>query len=444
LFAEPKNDGSGEFHYPLRREFFNPNSEQIGKLFGISIDPGIDENGQFNGNINVQIRGEYFLDNFFNPDFTFTLTLIPHFENGVVTWSHSTDLCSDLAAILSFLVFRWLGLIGYLVATEIADDALLDDDQREQMSRFLESLPVSVPMEDIRWDPFYLTTHQIITRVDEWIVNDKGIAFAGRAALGKNTKPVNHIVLRTEVRNDNFEIMRLEYRVRDHANHTQTLDQSSVFSATDRLDWVQNATEPILFGLTADHIVDRISKKKIIAGQELLPRKVHLDDHKIFRMLCITPREVDEQIRIVEDNFKRATRTRIITDQGETLREEARTELEEELGMPPTPQQIEERFQQKLNALVAEAFADYRDGHEFESDLDQAIDGILRLDMAPNDYGLLQRQGILKVIGYDLIERHNRKHRPGTVTLYYRDRADWNPQDNLLNMLKYALDHTQP
>jgi hypothetical protein len=161
-------------------------------------------------------------------------------------------------------------------------------------------------------------------------------------------------------------------------------------------------------------------------------------------MLSIISREVDEQIRIVEDNFKRATRTRIITDQGETLREEARAELEEELGMPPTLQQIEERFQQKLNALVAEAFADYRDGHEFEPDLDQSIDGILRLDMAPNDYGLLQRQGILKVLGYDLIEHHIWKHRPGTVTLYYRDRADWNPQDNLLNMLKYALDHTQP
>jgi hypothetical protein len=121
-------------------------------------------------------------------------------------------------------------------------------------------------MEHIRWDPFYLTTHQIITRVDECIVNEKGIAFAGRAALGKNTKPVNHIVLRTEVRNGNFEIVRLEYRVRDHTNHTQTLDQSSVFSATDRLNWVQNTTEPILFGLTADQVVDRISKKKIISA----------------------------------------------------------------------------------------------------------------------------------------------------------------------------------
>jgi hypothetical protein len=99
-----------------------------------------------------------------------------------------------------------------------------------------------------------------------------------------------------------------------------------VFSATDRLNWVQNATEPILFGLTADQVVDRISKKKIISAQELLPRKVHLDDHKIFRMLCITSREVDEQIRIVEDNFKHATRTRIITDQGKMLREEAYAE----------------------------------------------------------------------------------------------------------------------
>jgi len=147
---------------------------------------------------------------------------------------------------------------------------------------------------------------------------------------------------------------------------------------------------------------------------------------------------------MVEDNFKRATRTRIITDQEATLCEEECVELEIELGIPPTPEQIEERFKQKVEALVAEAVADYCHGNEFESDLDQAIDGILCLDIAPNDYGLLQRQGILKVLGYDLIQRHNLKHRPGTVTLYYRNGGDWNPQDNLLNMLKYALDHTRP
>jgi len=44
-------------------------------------------------------------------------------------------------------------------------------------------------------------------------------------------------------------------------------------------------------------------------------------------------------------------------------------------------------------------------------------------------------------VGFDLIERHNRKFRPGTTILYYRDRPDFDPRDNLLNMLKYAVDH---
>ena len=57
--------------------------------------------------------------------------------------------------------------VGYAIAVEIADDELLDEEQREEMSGFLDSLPVRVPVELIRWDPFYLTTHQIVARVDE-------------------------------------------------------------------------------------------------------------------------------------------------------------------------------------------------------------------------------------------------------------------------------------
>jgi hypothetical protein len=392
----------------------------------------------------VKIRGEYFVDNFFDPDFTFTLTLIPNFEDGIITWSHKTDLDSNLAAILSFLVLGFVGLIGYAIAVEVVDDQILDDDQKEQMSLFLESLPTRVPTELIRWDPFYVTKHQIAARVDEWIVNGKGIAFSGRAALDKQTEPVDHVVLRTEVRDGNFEVIRLEYRVQDQATHEATLDSTKVFSATDRLESLQNTEEPVLFGLTEQQVVDRMKEEKIIGRQELLPKKVHLDDHKIFRMLCITPREVQEQIQRVERNFRNAKRTEISADQGQALRDEAIAELEAELGTTPTAQQIDERFRAKLNALVEEAFKIYRAGQFFEIDLETAIDEILRMDMAPNEYGLLQRKGILKVVGYDLIERHNRKHRPGTVILYYRDRADFDPRDNLLQMLKYTLDHSQP
>ena len=442
LFAEKNDDG--EFHYPLRRDMFDPASEQIGKLFGITIGPAINSNGLFTGEINVVIRGEYFVDNFFDPDFTFTLTLVPTFADGVVTWSHRTDLSSDLAALLSFLVLGFVGLIIYGIATEVVDDSLVTSEQQDQMTTFLSALPVRVPIELLRWDPFYTTFHQVVARVDEWIVNAQGIAFTGRAALGMETMPVEHVVIRTEVRNAQFEIERLDYRVQDHASHSTWLNPARIFSATDRLPSMQNSTEPILFGLTAQQIVERMALKKILAPIEYLPKKVHLDDHKIFRMLCITPREIQEQVTILERNFRNQTRVQIINAQGVTLRDAARAELEAEIGVTPTTEQIETRFQEKLNALIAEALAAYRASPAYDLALEQAVSAVLRLDMAPNDYGLLQRQGILTVLGYDLIERHNRVHRPGTVILYYRDRADWDARDNLLNMLKYALDHRQP
>src|SRR5690606_39886103 len=99
-------------------------------LLGITIGPTIDMHRQFTGEISVRIRGEYIMENFFDPDFTFTLTLTPRFDDGIVTWSHRTDLDSNLAAILSFLVLGFVGLIGYAIAAEIADDRLLDDEQQ--------------------------------------------------------------------------------------------------------------------------------------------------------------------------------------------------------------------------------------------------------------------------------------------------------------------------
>lgn len=442
-FAEETATGSGEYHYPMRERMFDPTSEEIGKLTGISIRPHRDQNAALTGEIDVIIRGEYFIDNFFDPDFTFTLTLVPSFDDGVVTWSHRTDLDSTLGEILAFLV---LGLVGLIVFGVVADEmsgSLVDDDQRKQMTTFLSSLPVRVLMQPLRWDPFYTTNHQVVARVDTWLVNDRGIAFSGRAALGRETEPVDHVVIRTEARDAGFDIVGLQYRVRDQATHADTLDTSKVFCATDRLEWTQNTTDPVLFGLTPEQVEARIAIKKIVSPMPCLPKKVHLDDHKIFRMLCITPREVQEQSDNVIRTFRRTTRARILTEQGAALRDEIRAQLEVELGMPPTAQQVEDRLAQRLDALVAEAETVYRDG-AFPDDLEQAVDAILMLDMAPNDYGLLQRRGILNVVGYDLIERHNRKHRPGTVILYYRDRADWDSRDNLLNMLKYALDHAAP
>lgn len=441
-FAEETAAGSGEYRYPMRRDMYDKTSEEIGKLSSISLRAGRDQNFQLTGEIQVVIRGEYYVDNFFDPDFTFTLTLVPEFADGVITWSHRTDLDSTLGALLSFLVLGFVGLVVYGIAKGAVADGLVDEDQREQMTTFLSALPVRVLIEPLRWDPFYTTHHQVVARVDTWLVNDTGIAFCGRAALDKETEPVPHVVLRTEVRDSQNAITGLDYRVRDHARHAWWLDDTHVHSATDRLAWAQETADPVLFRLSADEVVARIAAKKIVSPMPLIPTRVHLDDHKIFRMLCITPLEVDEQAASVIRAFRSRTRAAIVTDQGAALRAEIRTELENELGMPPTAEQVEERLSQRLDAMVAVAEADYRDHGRYATDLELAVDAILRLDMAPDDYGQLQQRGILDIVGYDLIVRHNREFRPGTIIRYYRDRADFDPRDNLLNMRKYAIDHT--
>jgi hypothetical protein len=441
-FAEETAPGSGEYRYPMRRDMYDKTSEEIGKLISISLKPGRDQNNLLTGEIQVVIRGEYYVDNFFDPDFTFTLTLVPNFADGVVTWSHRTDLDSTLGEVLSFLVLGFVGLLVFGIASDVVADSVIDDAQRKQMTTFLSALPVRVLVEPLRWDPFYTTNHQVVARVDTWLVNDTGIAFCGRAALGKETEPVAHVVLRTEVRDSQNAIIGLDYRVRDQARHAEWLDPTNVQSATDRLESAQEAGDPILFRLTANQAMERLAAKKIASPMPLIPTKVHLDEHKVFRMLCITPLEIDEQASSVINRFRNSTRASILAEQGDMLRDEIRIELENELGMSPTSEQVEERLSQRLDAMVATAEADYRDHGQYVLDLQSAVDAILLLDMAPDDYGQLQQQGILNIVGYDLIVRHNRKFRPGTTIRYYRDRADFEPRDNLLNMRKYAIDHT--
>lgn len=179
-------------------------------------------------------------------------------------------------------------------------------------------------------------------------MNDNGIAFTGRAALAKETRIVDHAVLRTEVRDAQFEVMRLDFRIRDHASHTKTPDPTAIFSATDRVSFVQNTIPPILFGLTPAEVVERKPLEKILAPQELLPKKVHLDDHKIFRMMCITSKEVKEVIKAVEDRFRRAV---------------------------PPPDDA--------------AFNAYKESLQYIDDIENGIEPNLQLDMAPNEFGLL-------------------------------------------------------
>ncbi|CAN5878130.1 hypothetical protein BH23GEM9_BH23GEM9_08490 [soil metagenome] len=441
LFAREKSNG--EFDFPLRRNMFDPDAEPIGKLFDVTIGPNR-INGQITGNIDIRIRGEYQIDNFFDPDFTFTLTLIPIFRDGVVTWSHSTDLDVPLGSVFAFILLGFVGLIAFNVVADELSGSLVGDTEREQMATFLESLPVRVPTETIRWDPFYETVHQVVTRVEEWLVDHLGIAFSGRAALDRQTRPVDHIVLRTETRTALGDVDRLAYRVRDHARHADTLKPDAIFSATDRLTFRQVESEPDLFALLPAEAVERIGAGKLIGPQELLPMKVHLDNHQIHRMLCITPREVEEQAALVKDRFRREARLRILSTQGDDLREQARQELRAELGTEPTPQQVQARLERLIADIVGPEFDAYVVSPAFEADLDAAVDAVCRLDLSPNEFGLLQRGGVVRVVGFDLILRRNRKVRPGTTTLYYRDRADFDPSDNLLNKVRYTLQHREP
>ena len=135
-----------------------------------------------------------------------------------------------------------------------------------------------------------------------------------------------------------------------------------------------------------------------------------------------------------------AAEEEIINQDGDSIRDEVTAVLEQELGRPPTAEEIEKAFEKQVKILV--------DGQqvEFEENnlpglLEEAIAQLLRFDLAPEEFVAQQAAGILLIDGKEIIIRHNAD---GTETPYYRDRPDFDPRDNLLALPRYIPPYEPP
>jgi hypothetical protein len=453
-----KKGTTDEFEYPIVQD-----GETKGKIKGISIypetrtvsGPGGTNTTVFTNVLVIDVNGEYFIENFFDPDFHFLVRLVPIQTNGLLDFDLDFDLhLSALGQIIVFfletvitVVLPKLGL-SLLFATlliikiieKVGEDAAAGVIQAQlDKTSFLDTLPNKLTVEQRRWDPLYFTTHRVEAAVDDLVVNNSGFAFsANDLFIGKKFAPLNNMVIRAPTRDEDGVVNGLVYRAKDLQPFVDT-DLKFIFPAVDRMPFVEllgpdGGIESFRVSLTIDQIKDRLAsedkdaKDKHLEKIQYVPKKVHVIKHQIFKMLAVSLTEIAE----IEQITRSLLRSEIRAAKGAVFRQEAIDELQQELGRMPTEEEITARVSFKLDQAVAIAFP---------GRLKKELDKRMKFELEPFEFADVQKKKFMTLgLGaLDIITMH----RDGKVTVYYRDHErpfepNVDQSDNLLNLPRYV------
>jgi hypothetical protein len=453
-----KEGTTDEYEYPIIQD-----GETKGKIKGISIypetrivsGPGGTNTTVFTNVLVIDVNGEFFIENFFDPDFHFLVRLVPIQEDGLLDFDLDFDLhLSALGQIIVFfleaiitVVVPKLGLSLFFATLliiklieKIGEDAAAGVIQAQlDRTSFLDTLPNKLTVEQRRWDPLYFTTHRVEAAVDDLVVNGAGFAFsANDLFIGKKFEPLADMVIRAPTRDDDGAVNGLLYRAKDLQPFLDT-DLTFIFPAVDRMPFLglldpEGDIESFRVSLTIDQINDRLAsenkgaKDKHLEKIQYVPKKAHVIKHQIYKMLAVSLTEIVE----IEQITRRLLRTELRAQNGATFRQQAIEELQQELGRPPTEDEINARVNFKLDQAVAIAFP---------SRLKKELDKRMKFDLEPFEFADLQKIKFLTLgLGkLDIITMH----RGGRVTVYYRDHEQpFEPNvdqtDNLLNLPRYV------
>ena len=453
-----KEGSDDEFEYPLEE-----NGVTRGKIKGIRMYPETIITGgtggatttAFTNVLIIDVHGEYFIDNFFDPDFHLIIRLVPVQKDGLLDFDLDFDLrLSTLGQIVVFFLEMVITVfvpklgLGLIFSTiliiriieKIGKDAAAGVIQTElDKTSFLDTLPHKLTVEKRRWDPLYFTTHRLEAAVDDLVVNNDGFAFSAHDVfVGKKFEPLPHMVIRAATRDEAGAVNGLVYRAKDLQPYLET-DLVFIFPAADRLPVSQlldprGDIESYRVALTIDQINDRLAtedkgvKNKHLPNIQYLPKQVHVIKHQIDKIMAVSETEIPE----IEQATRNLLRSELRTQNDAAYRQRAQAELEAELGRTPTTEEVNARFNFILDQAVAVAF-----GGRIRTELNRRMS----FDLEPFEFADLQQKKFM-ILGLDKLDIITMR-RNGKTTVYYRDHEQpFEPNvsrhDNLLALPRYV------
>lgn len=448
-FAEIDDDGN--VSHPWHKSPYNKRSKTIGSIVDVSVGPGFAPNS-----LRIDVEVEYTVNNFPDPNGHLVLTLTPGTgPHGAFRWNIDADFHASLAWELIGLValiglfalgggIAGLGLgaaistgviggmLGHAVAHGILDHIYSDRVEDKVDAGLPDVVSGRIALQRRRWDPFYTTFHQVGMRPDGALVNAAGVALWGRAVVDREIELVPSVVVRDKRAMGPSPPTALRYRVWDAPEHGPMFE--AVAPGTDRrtFDWSASQAEPELVDLGIDDVVARMGERRIVPDLAYHAKRIDPDQGQVHGILCISDREVRETRNRLLRAFEEATAADILATDGAAIEAQATQEFAD-AGIVPTPEELASRVWEIVSALTAPLVEAYEDG-ALAAQLESALEPLLRLRMAPEYFAALQKKGILHLEELEIITMRAPGH---AGFMYYRDRPDGGPRDNLLARPRY-------
>jgi len=447
-----KND-LGEFEHALRPNLFNPSSKRLGTIHSVSVKQATDIHGVPLNGLRVVVEAEYEPDPDVNPDITITIDIFPTIgTDGLLQWSAKLYVSIDaFFEFLTIFAFTWLAImfggivgaifLGAIMTGEIGAGIYLENRFADKVSKRADATLTDVIMDRLkikrrRWDPFFTTVHEVVTKPSLVGFNDKGFLLAGTAFVGRETVPVDTVVIGEETRDEQFKLTGLRYRIEEFESIQDDLKgfaRGAVFK-----DYTQSdPSEPDLYDLSLDQIEDRFSDQNaLLLARDIpyYPARVHLFEHKIEQLLCVSGREIANLNQALRNAFADRKYNEIVANDGATIRAQVIIDLTVN-GIEPSEDAIAAEVEARIQTQLIEIMRSVKD--RVASELTQELRPLLRFDVSPVELSNLRERHILTLDEIDTVQERliDRAHRR-----YLRDHPDFDKRDNLLNRPRYRRD----
>lgn len=453
-------DEFGNFDHALRKALLNPNSTRIGDLNSIrvgQIPPIVTGSGGTTTSIpqngmRITIKGEL-IDpiDLTSTDLTYTVDIRPQIKSdGTLDWH--TDFDVDIDAVFEFITLWTATLLGILfgpggallflgivflaeIGVGIGVSLYKEGSVAKKADATLaDVIPDRLTIATRRWDPFYATQHQVVTKPSQAEFNSKGFMLCGKAFVGRALVPPDNTIIRDEVRDADGIIVGMRYLIADF----EKVMQDSLLHApgTSRRSFTQaSSEEPDLWPLSLEEFEERKEDPEgplIITKIPYFPAAVHIKDHKIHQILCISETEIKEIQDVIRGETRARVFARIMTEEGNMIRQE----VMEDLGADATEEEIVAEVEKRIDKKVKRLMDKYRSPEPLRMAFSGTLEPYLRFDVSPQELIMLQKKEII------LIDRAVNAIKGKRVASHLRDKPDFAPgpegdEDNLLNRPRY-------
>ncbi len=446
-------DKFGNIEHALRYNNLNPNSTRIGNVDRIRvgqmiIPPSVGVNG-----LRISLEGEY-VDpiDLTNTDVTFTIDITPSInEDGLLVWSTDLDVDVDAlfefitfwAVTLTFILFGPIGagiFLGAVLVAEVGTGIFFGEYFEARAAKKVDAtlsdvIPDRLTIKTRRWDPFYATLHQVVTKPSQAQFNDKGFMLCGKAVVGRELVPPVDTVIRDEIRDADGNITSLRYRLADFEKIQEDTALHAV-GAHRREFTPADPAEPDLFPLTLDQIQARQDDPDgplVIKNIPYFPAHVYIRDNQIDQLLCLSGPELQDVRDQLRNEKANELFAEVVTTEGDTIRQQVVDDLSAG-GGTPIPEEIEAEFQVRVQKKVKALMSDYESPTPIEMAHAGILAPLLRFDAAPEELLMLQEKQIIA------IDNALTSIEPRRMQKYLRDKArsgEEKAKDNLLERPRY-------